>query len=89
LDGLAQFPSLIAEDQQLQRSHNGERSRQFYERPIAIRLLCSLLAVCLGFLGSLWGWQYFDNGRKLLGATLIGGGSLLGIGGFLFWGFWR
>jgi hypothetical protein len=79
---------LDAKNDQLQRANYSESARKFDKPPIGFRFFGSLLAVCFGFLASLWGWKYFDHGRKLLGAALIGGGSLLGIGGFLLWGFW-
>ena len=90
---LAQFPRLIAEDNELQSKNdqlqaaNNHKAVIEFDNFLIIRRSC--FAFFFGLLGiflSTLGWQCFDNKWGLLGATLIGGGALVGgLGLLLLW----
>jgi hypothetical protein len=41
------------------------------------RFLCSLFGVLSGFFLSLWGWDFLDKKRRILGASLVLWGGFL------------
>jgi len=84
-NGAFQLNALPTKNDQLKEPYQGERAGKLYQPPIGFVFILSLFAVGFGFLGSLWGWNNFYNGRRLLGTTLIGCGGLLGGFGFFAW----
>src|SRR6266404_1084358 len=78
----SQLPGLVAVYEQLE---NGYKQREPYHPPLILRFCLSVLALTFGFGLNIAGWDCFYNQRRLLGATLIGVGLLLGGGSLLFW----
>jgi hypothetical protein len=87
-----QLKALPCEYQQLEECDDRQGGRRtekpFRERREAIiirRLFVFACCVGGGLLLTLRGWQYFYNERSLFGATLIGAGCLIGLGGLALW----
>ena len=77
--------SLQSKNNELQAANQSENAGKFDQPPIGGQFILSLFAILGGFALSLWGWQCFDNKRRLFGSALIGGGWLLGGLGFFWW----
>jgi hypothetical protein len=58
------------------------------EPPIILCLLVLAASVGGGLVITLFGWQHFYNNGRLLGASLIGLGCLIGLGGLGWWWSW-
>ena len=85
LNGLSQTSSLQSENNQLEKPYSPENGRdnnqitsEVYEFPIVRRFIFAVFGLLGGFFLSLWGWYLFDKDRRLLGASLVGLGWLLG-----------
>src|SRR6266852_2594286 len=92
-NGLSQTPCLQAEHNKLEKTNYGENgcskdepASEFNQFPIIRRFFFAVFGLFSGFYISLRGWHLSDNQRKLLGATLVGIGWLVGaIGLGLLW----
>jgi hypothetical protein len=85
-DCLIQPASLQAKNEELQNQNNGSDAGYRNRPPFYRRLVLAISGVLLGFFGSVWGWNNFDNKRRFFGAGLIGGSLLLACLGLgLFW----
>ena len=84
-DASLQLNALPAKYEQLKEADSEQQPRKYDKPNIVGVFLFFLSAICFGFFGSLWGWDNFYNGRRLLGAALICGSGLLGGLGFIAW----
>jgi len=91
-DGLLQSFSLQPKDkaladkrQELKDGHNGEDAGEPYEAPVIRRFFETVAAILIGFVAALIGGSQFHNQRRLIGAALILGGSLIGASGICLW----
>src|SRR5258706_3126574 len=94
-DGALQLDALPAKYEKLEKSDDGKSGgrpkKQFSEArepPIILSLFVLVAGVGGGLLFTLFGWQNFYNDRRLLGASLVGLGCLIGLSGLGWWWSW-
>jgi hypothetical protein len=75
--------NLPNESRQLQNSDEGQNTSEPSEPPIGRRFFIALLCGFLGLILSGFGWNYFYDERRILGAALVILGFFVLSGGFL------
>jgi len=84
-NGLLEAASLQSKDNGLHKSDERQGSGDVDGPPFGRRLAILFGGALCGLILQILGWDNFDKNRKILGATLLGGGVLFALFGFGLW----